>query len=195
MTRFLLLRHAAHDWIGRGVPGRMPGVALNAQGQREAAGLVARLQSREIDAIYCSPQQRAQETAAPMATARDLPIQRADAFAEIEFGDWSGKSFQQLDLDPEWRVWVERRSVAVPPGGETLAQVRERAMAGIEQLRRAHPDQSVLVVSHGDVIKVVLAEVLGLSLDHLERFDIAPASLSIIDSAPGWSQVKLVNGQ
>ena len=195
MTRFLLLRHAAHDWIGRGVPGRMPDVALNAQGQREAAGLAARLQLREIDAIYSSPQQRAQETAAPMATARDLPIQRADAFAEIEFGDWSGKSFQQLDLEPEWRVWVERRSAAAPPGGETLAQVRERAMAGIEQLRRAHPDQSVLVVSHGDVIKVVLAEVLGLSLDHLERFDIAPASLSIIDSAPGWSQVKLVNGQ
>lgn len=196
MTTFLLLRHASHDWIGRGIAGRMPCVGLNPSGHREAGELAARLRGREIHAIYSSPQQRALETAAPVARERRLQVRRDEAFDEIDFGSWTGLSFERLRADADrWQVWVEHRSVAVPPEGEPFAQVQQRAMAGLERLGRVHANHSVLVVSHGDVIKAVLAGVLGMSLDHLERFDIAPASLSVLATGRGGSQVRLINGQ
>jgi broad specificity phosphatase PhoE len=169
---------------------------LNEQGRLQAEGLVNWLSAQPIAAIYSSPQQRARETAAPLAAQRNLAAQVDDAFDEIDFGDWTGLPFERLCAEGErWRTWVEQKSIACPPGGEPFAQVQRRAMAGIERLQKLHPDETVLLVSHGDTLKAVLASYLGMSLDHLERFDIAPASLSIVITGPGWSQVKLVNAQ
>jgi broad specificity phosphatase PhoE len=194
MTTLLLVRHAAHDWLARGVAGRLEGVALNARGRRQAQELVGRLDGRPVDGICSSPQQRALETAAPMAAARGLPVAVDAAFDEIDFGDWTGKTFEELERDgARWRDWCERKSSAGAPGGERFADVQRRALDGMEQLARNHEDETVLVVSHGDVIKAVIASVLGLSLDHLERFEIAPASLSIVESGNGWAKVLLVN--
>jgi broad specificity phosphatase PhoE len=193
VTRLLLVRHAAHDWLGRGLAGRLPGVGLNAQGHAQAGELAGRLQTR-IDAIYSSPQQRALETAAPIAARVGLAVQIANEFDEIDFGQWTGRSFAALAAQgAPWQEWVERRSGAVPPGGEPFAGVAERAFAGAERLARRHPGQFVLVLSHSDVIKALLASCLGLSLDHLERFDIAPASLSVIALEGAAWRVKLVN--
>jgi broad specificity phosphatase PhoE len=195
VTTFLLVRHGAHDLLGKAVAGRAAGVALNAQGRGQAQELVERLAARAINAIYSSPQQRAQETAAPVAAQRGLQVNTDDALDEIDFGDWTGLSFERLRAEGErWRMWVEQKSIACPPGGEPCAQVQRRAMAGIERLEKLHPDQTLLLVSHGDVIKSVIASYLGISLDHLERFEIAPASLSVVMTGPGWAQVKLVNG-
>jgi probable phosphomutase (TIGR03848 family) len=195
VTTFLLVRHGAHDLLGKAVAGRAAGVALNAQGRGQAQELVERLAARAINAIYSSPQQRAQETAAPVAAQRGLQVNTDDALDEIDFGDWTGLSFERLRAEGErWRMWVEQKSIACPPGGESCAQVQRRAMAGIERLEKLHPDQTLLLVSHGDVIKSVIASYLGISLDHLERFEIAPASLSVVMTGPGWAQVKLVNG-
>jgi broad specificity phosphatase PhoE len=195
MTTFLLVRHAAHDWLGRGVPGRLPGVSLNAEGRRQADELADRLRGRSLHLIYSSPQQRAKETAAPVAAGRGLPVHIDPAFDEIDFGEWTGKSFAELQQDrARWHEWVERRSVAGAPGGELFSAVQQRAMAGMEHLRRIHPSEALLLVSHGDVIKAVVAGFLGLSLDHLERFDIDPASLTIIETGTDWFKVKLVNG-
>ena len=195
MTTLLLVRHAAHDWLARGVAGRLAGVALNARGQRQAQELVGRLDGRPLDRIVSSPQQRARETAAPIAAARGLPVAVDPAFDEIDFGGWTGKTFEELERDgARWRDWCERKGSAGAPGGERFADVQRRALDGMEHLARLHPDETVLVVSHGDVIKAVVAGVLGLSPDHLERFEIAPASLSIVESGSGWAKVSLVNG-
>lgn len=194
VTTFLLVRHGANDWLGRGIAGRLPGVSLNAGGWLQAEELVRRLDGRDIGAIYSSPQPRAQETVAPLAGRRRLPIRELSAFDEIDFGDWTGRDFAALAREGErWREWCERRSQARPPGGETLPQVRQRAMQALEQLRQRHPAAAVLIASHGDVIKAVLASVLNMSLDDLERFDVAPASLSIVEAGEGWQQVTLVN--
>jgi broad specificity phosphatase PhoE len=194
MTTLLLVRHAAHDWLAHGVAGRLEGVALNARGRRQAQELVGRLDGRPIARICSSPQQRARETAAPMAAARGLPVSVDPAFDEVDFGDWTGKSFEELERDgARWRDWCERKGSAGAPGGERFADVQRRALAGMERLARMHPDETVLVVSHGDVIKAVVAGVLGLPLDHVERFDIAPASLSIVELGSGWAKVSLVN--
>ena len=195
MTRLLLLRHAAHDWLGRGIPGRMPGVSLNDEGRSQAHALAQRLADAAIDAIYSSPQQRTRETAAPLAARLAMAVQVANEFDEIDFGGWTGRKFRELERDDalRWRGWIERRSEAQPPGGEAFAQVAQRAMAGMQRLRARHPRQTVLVLSHGDVIKAALAGCLGMSLDKLEQFDIDPASMSVVAAAgEGW-KVRLVN--
>ncbi len=195
MTTFLLVRHADHDWVGRGFAGRLPDVSLNVRGREQARELVARLRAQPIDAIYCSPQPRTQQTAQPLAAARGMEIQVEAAFDEVDLGDWQGCTFQEVRDQEAWREWLERRSTARPPGGEAFADVPKRAMAGLRTLVGRHPDRYVLVVSHGDVIKAMIASCLGLSLDLLEGFDVAPASVSVLAMGEGWSQLRLLNAQ
>jgi broad specificity phosphatase PhoE len=195
-TSFLLARHAAHDWVGRGIAGRMPDVALNEEGRQQAQQLVERLQGVRIDAIYCSPQPRTQQTAQPLADARRLAWRVQPAFDEVDMGEWQGRSFDELRaLGEPWQHWCERRGSAWPPGGEPFTDVPRRAIAGLHALRAEHPDGQVLVVSHGDVIKAIVAGCLGMSLDELERFDIAPASVSLLSLGEGWSRLELLNAQ
>lgn len=193
--RLLLVRHAAHDLAGRALAGRMPGLSINGQGRSQAEALASRLAPEGIAAVYSSPQPRACETAAPLASRLGLPVDIAPEFDEIDFGAWTGCSFDQVrDQHPAaWSEWVDRRSAATPPGGEAFADMQRRALAGMDRLRMSHPQQSLVVVSHGDVIKAVLAGVLGLSLDHLERFDIACASVSVLHAGDGWAQVERIN--
>jgi broad specificity phosphatase PhoE len=193
VTTFLFVRHAAHDWLGRGLAGRLGGVSLNPQGWLQAEALVHRLDPWPLHAIYSSPQPRCTQTVAAVAGRRRLKVHVAPAFDEIDFGDWTGRTFDSLHPDPDWIAWNTDRANGCPPGGEPFEQVRRRAMEGLEQLGRQHPDRTVLLASHADVIKAVIASVLQMSLDHLERFDIAPASVSVIDAGEGWQRVQLVN--
>jgi broad specificity phosphatase PhoE len=195
VTTFLLARHAAHDWLGRGFAGRQPDVSLNAQGRQQAQDLVARLAGVQVDHIYCSPQPRTHQTAQALAQARGLAIQTEAAFDEVDLGDWQGRTFDEVRDQEAWKHWLERRASAQPPGGEPFAQVERRAMAGLHRLARRHPEQHVLVVSHGDVLKAMVASSIGLSLDRLEQFDIAPASISMLALGEGWSKLLLLNAQ
>lgn len=194
MTAFLVLRHAQHDWVGRGIAGRQPDVSLNEQGRQQAQELVQRLANVPIDVIVCSPQPRTHQTAQPIAAARGLPIETHPGIDEVDMGDWVGMSFTDLDaLGEPWRHWVERRGSAHPPGGEAFADVPRRAMAALRDLHQAHPNETVLVVSHGDVIKSIVATVMKMSLDDLETFDIQPASATKIAMHGHWTRVELLN--
>ena len=195
MTTFLLARHAAHDWLGRGFAGRQPDVHLNAQGEEQARQLVQRLASVPLDAIYCSPQPRTHETAQPLAHARGVAFRTDAGFDEVDLGTWEGRTFDEVRDQDEWKHWCERRGSAQPPGGEPFAGVARRGFEGLQRLMRAHPDQHVLVVSHGDPLKATIATCLGLSLDNLEQFEIAPASISILAMGEGWSKLHLLNAQ
>ena len=193
MTTLYIARHAAHDWLGRGFAGRLPEVSLNAQGRGEAQALVARLGSVRLDAIYCSPQPRTQQTAQPLAAARNLTLRIDAAFDEVDLGEWQGRTFDEVRGQEAWTHWLAHRGSARPPGGEPFGDVARRAGAGLRRLVDAHADGHVLVVSHGDVIKAMIANVLGLALDHVENFDIAPCSISVIAMGSDWAQVRLVN--
>jgi probable phosphoglycerate mutase len=195
VSNFLLVRHAAHDWLGRGFAGRLPDVALNAQGRAEAEALVRRLQGVALSAIYCSPQPRTQQTAQPLAAARGLTIRIEAAFDEVDLGEWQGCTFDEVRDQPAWQHWLEHRGSARPPGGEPFAEVERRASAGLRKLHELHPAGCVLVVSHGDVLKAMIAGVLGLSLDQLERFDLAPASVSVVAMGGDWAQLRLLNSR
>ena len=134
MTRFLLLRHADHDLVGRALAGRMEGVALNAHGREQAQALVKRLARFDVDAIYASPQQRARETVEPLAVERSLPVVIAPEFDEVDFGEWTGLTLAHMSEQggAPWTQWCERRASAAPPGGEPFAGVARRARAGLE---------------------------------------------------------------
>jgi broad specificity phosphatase PhoE len=196
VTRFLLLRHAAHDLAGKALAGRMPGLGLNALGRRQAQEIAEPLHRWSVAAIYCSPQQRTRETITPTAALLGLPIEVAPEFDEVDFGTWTGQSFADVAAShpAHWHQWVHGRAGATPPGGEAFSQVPRRTMAGLARLQRLHPQGTMLIVSHGDVIKATVATQLGLSLDLLERFEIACASLTVIDMDERGSLVKLVNG-
>ena len=193
MTTFYLARHAAHDWLGRGFAGRQPGVGLNAQGRAEAESLVQRMAGVPLEAIYCSPQPRTQQTAQPLVRARGLPMRIDAAFDEVDLGEWQGRTFDEVRGQEAWGHWLAHRGSAQPPGGEPFADVARRASAGLRSLVHAHADASVLVVSHGDVIKAMVADVLGLSLDKVENFDIAPCGISVVAMGPDWAQLRLLN--
>lgn len=194
-TTILLVRHAAHDHLGRILSGRMPDIPLNAAGCAQARALGRRLASTPLAAIYTSPVQRARETAAAIAEAADghAPA-TADALDEIEFGAWTGRAFADLDGDPAWDAWNTRRGSAVPPGGgEAMRDVQSRLMEFAASVAARHEGGAVALVSHCDVIRAGIAGWLGLPLDHLLRFAIDPASISRVALGDGGAYVVSLN--
>jgi broad specificity phosphatase PhoE len=179
-TTIHLVRHAVHDRLDRVLCGRMQGVALSAQGRAQAAALAARFAKEPITAIYASPIERARETAEPIAERLGCTVQVREAFTEIDLGSWAGRAFDDLRDDPVWERWNTARSVTRPPGGETMLEAQVRIVAGLERLCAEHPAESVVVVSHADMIKAALAYHLGLPLDAILRFEIGPASVSTL---------------
>lgn len=174
----LLVRHAAHDGLGGFLAGRAPGVTLGAAGRAQALRLGARLSGERVDAIFTSPRERARETAAAIAEARGAPEpQVIDALDEVDFGAWSGRSFEDLEEQPAWRRWNAVRSLSRTPAGESMLDVQRRVLSAIERLIEEHGGPIVLV-SHSDVIKAAISYYLGLPIDAAPRFEISPASIS-----------------
>jgi probable phosphoglycerate mutase len=133
------------------------------------------------------------ETAEPIAARHGLTSATDPAFTEIEFGDWTGLGFNSLDEDPAWSMWNTQRSLTRPPRGETMLEVQTRAVARILALSRERGDGAVVLVSHQDVIKAVLAHLLGLSLDCLHRFEIDPGSVSAVVVGAWGAKILFVN--
>jgi broad specificity phosphatase PhoE len=194
MTTFLLIRHGSHDLLGKALAGRAPGVHLNAQGLREAARLAEWLGGLRVDAIYTSERERSRETAGPLAARQGLALQISAGIDEIDFGAWTRRTFVELKAEPEWAVWNSRRRAARVPGGEMIGAVQARIVSELRRLTTEHQNGNVALVSHCDVIKAALAHFLAMSLDDLERFDIGPASISVVECGDGLAKVKLING-
>lgn len=193
MSRFLLVRHGAHDLLSRGViAGRQPGVHLNTVGKREAEQIADTFSVLPIDAIYSSPLERARETAAPLASKLRLPLEIADEFNEIDFGDWTNRAFIDLDRLPEWQRWNQFRSVALTPAGESMVAVQQRALQKIAELRQHR--NFVAVFTHADVIRAVLAHFVNLHLDLFQRIEVDPGSVSSVEMDADSVRVRLVNG-
>lgn len=178
---FFLVRHAAHDDVGRFLAGRADGVVLSEPGLAQARRLATRMGHEEFAAIYASPRERAQQTASAIAAANGRgPVRTADALDEVDFGYWTGKTFDDLNSDPLWQRWNSLRSLARTPGGETMLDVQQRAFAFVEALAADPGDRRLVLVSHADVIKAVVSHVLGLPADAWRRFDVAPASVTTV---------------
>ena len=189
----MLIRHAAHARQGRDLVGRLPGVALGEAGRADVARLAGLVAGWPVTAVYSSPLERARETAAPIAEALDLEVRVDESLNEIDFGEWTGAGFEALENDPRWGVWNRERAAATPPGGEPMAAVRERTAAQVARWREDHPDETVLAVSHADVIKAFVCNVLDLSLDRHGSFDVDTASLTTLIAWEGGGKVVRLN--
>lgn len=188
-----LIRHAAHAHLGQVLSGRMPGIALSADGARQAERLATSLSSARFAAVHTSPVQRARETAAAIVFARNVRPVVSEALDEIDFGGWTGKTFAELDGDDGWRRWNDARGSAVATDGESMAAARGRIVAHIDKIAQAFAGSAVAFVTHCDLIRAAVAHYLALPLDCLLNFDIDPASVSRLAVGDWGGRVLSVN--
>lgn len=194
MTSVLLIRHAENDYTSQGrLAGWIPGVHLNEKGKQQAAALAEQLATEPIKAIYSSPLLRALETAKPLAKTQGLPIDRCAGVAEVRYGAWQGQKLHNLQRRKLWKKVQQRPSAAAFPKGEALRKVQSRAVDAIETICARHPKDMVAVFSHGDVIKMILAQYLGMPLDLYQRIEIGTASISHLIVTSGTPRLLGVN--
>ncbi|WP_020547551.1 histidine phosphatase family protein [Nonomuraea coxensis] len=185
MTTLLLARHGLTDLTGPVLAGRTPGVRLSEAGRAQAEALAGRIAGVRLDAIVSSPLERCQETAAAVAAGRDLPVRTDERFIECGYGEWTGRPLKELAKEPLWQVVQAHPSAAAFPGGESVAAMQHRAVTAVREWNHHLGEKAVyLVCSHGDVIKSIVADALGLHLDQFQRITADPAALTVIRYAP-----------
>jgi probable phosphomutase (TIGR03848 family) len=186
----VLLRHGHSTSNGaHTLAGRTPGVDLDDKGREQAAALVERIGSLPVRALVRSPLLRCERTLEPLAAALGLEPIVDDRLTEVDYCEWTGRKLGELFKEPLWGVVQAQPSAAVFPGGEGLAQVQARAVTAVrEHDRRLHDQHGAdvlwLACAHGDVIKSVVADALGIHLDGFQRITIDPASMSVIRYTP-----------
>ena len=193
MTIFHFVRHGEHVLRGQGLlAGRTPGIGLSELGRAEMAAVAERLAAEKIEALYASPLQRTRESALVLAERLALPVRYREDVIEVDFGEWTGLSFDAVRHDPRWPAWRACRSMAAAPGGETMRQVQQRTLDALADLHKTHKSV-VVIVSHGDVIRAALLFALGMPLDFHARIEIGLASISTIDFNGSWFCVRRLN--
>lgn len=181
MSTIILVRHGENDWVKKNrLAGWIEGVHLNENGRAQAAAAADRLSHLPIKAIYSSPITRCLETAVPIATPHQLEITPLNELGEVRYGDWEGEKIKTLTKNKLWFVVQFFPSRLRFPNGEALREVQFRAIQTLEKLAQQHPEEMIIVVSHADLIKLVLAHYLGVHIDLFQRLTIAPASFSVI---------------
>jgi probable phosphomutase (TIGR03848 family) len=177
-----LVRHGLTEMTGPVLAGWTPGVHLNERGRAQAAELAARLASVPLDLIVSSPLERCQETAQAVLAGRDgLQVRTDDRFGEVRYGDWTGRPLEELAKEELWKVVQAHPSAVRFPGGEAMADAQHRAVAAVREWNAGLPPEATfLVCSHGDIIKSIVADALGLHLDQFQRIQADPAALTVI---------------
>jgi len=195
MTQILLIRHAVNDFVKTGkLAGWTPEVHLNDEGKAQAEALGKRLADAPIQHLYSSPLERTMETAEAVRTHHpQLTIVQNEQIGEVRYGEWQGKEISALTKRKMWHVIQEYPSRASFPNGETMRAVQIRAVDEIERLAAAHPRAVIALVSHADLIKMILAHYLGTHLDNFQRIMVSPASISTLFLAYGRPYVFSMN--
>ncbi|WP_441247057.1 histidine phosphatase family protein [Kitasatospora sp. McL0602] len=197
MPTLLLVRHGRSTANTAGVlAGWTPGVDLDDTGRGQADGLVGRLAEVPIVQAVSSPLERCRQTLAPLLAARpelDGSVLGGPALderlGECHYGDWTGRPLGELAKEPLWRTVQDHASAAAFPGGESLRELSHRAVEAVREwdakIAAEHgPDAVWVACSHGDVIKAIIADALGLHLDHFQRISVEPCSVTAIRYTP-----------
>ena len=193
MTTVLLIRHGENDFMRQHkLAGWLPGIHLNARGLAQAEALVSMLESLPLQAVYASPLERAVETAAPLARARRLAVQRRAGLGEIRYGRWQGRPLASLRRLKLWTQVQAAPSLVTIPEGESFRQAQARMIDEIERLRQLHSG-AIACFSHADPIKLALSFYLGQPLDLFQRLTIDPASVSTLTFAEDRVRVLGIN--
>jgi probable phosphoglycerate mutase len=193
MTTFFLVRHCAIPAHGRYLAGRAPHEHLSDEGRAQRERLRACFTGVSLDAVYSSPLERAQETAAALAASATAGVQLADPALEVDCGEWTGKSFDELSREPLWTRFNTDRVTTRIPGGEAMPEVQARIVAFIDRIATDLPGGRVAIVSHGDVLRSAICSYIGLSLANMQRIEVSPGSVSVLDYSPGWIVLRAMN--
>ncbi|MCK1392539.1 histidine phosphatase family protein [Bradyrhizobium sp. 1] len=176
-----LVRHGHHALLGRTLCGRMSGVTLDDIGCEEIARCAANVSPRPA-LIQSSPQRRCMQSASILAAHFGLPIEIVPALDELDYGEWTGRSFEELGEDPQWLHWNRRRGSARPPGGENMRSLQTRIVGHLEQLRSDHSTGTVIAVSHAEPIRAALLHYARRHLDDFLSIEIDPSSISSLSA-------------
>lgn len=188
MATVILVRHGRTTANASGtLAGRLPGVKLDETGLAQAVRTGERLAAVPLAAVVSSPLERCKQTARELVRARSERIAVATdrGITECDYGDWQGRALKELGKEKLWSVVQTQPSAATFPGGESMTAMQARAVAAVRRrdaaIEAEHGPGAVWVaVSHGDIIKSVLADALGMHLDLFQRLNVDPASVSII---------------
>ncbi|MDR7328969.1 histidine phosphatase family protein [Corynebacterium guangdongense] len=177
-TLILLVRHGATPTTGQVLPGRAPGLHLAERGDAQAREVAERLEGLALDAIYSSPMERAQETAAPTAAATGLDVRVDKRLIECEFGEWTGAKLSDLYKLPEWQTVQQSPSQFRFPGGESFVEMQERMVSCLLELADRHRGGRIALFSHADPLKALVAWLQGSPLDAFQKISIDTGSVS-----------------
>ena len=179
---------------GKILPGRASGLHLAEAGQTQAQAAADRIAAlARVDAVYASPLERARETAAPIAKARNLKVHIDKGLLECNFGEWTGAELKKLMKLPEWNTVLRAPSTFRFPSGESFTEMQGRIVNAIDRLRAAHEGGVVVCVSHADPIKAAVAHAMGTHIDLFQRIVISPCSVTAIAYSVGGPVVLTVN--
>ncbi len=185
MPTVVLVRHGRTTANAAGIlAGWGTGVLLDDAGVAQATALAGRMADVPLAAVICSPLERTVQTTELLLAGRDVVVHHDDRLGECRYGDWTGGELKVLEKQPLWRVVQVHPSAATFPGpdGESIPQMQHRAVAAIRDWNDRLGDDAVYaVVSHGDIIKAILADALGMHLDHYQRITVDPCSVSVVE--------------
>jgi probable phosphomutase (TIGR03848 family) len=194
MATLFLIRHAVTAQTGRVLYGQTPGIDLDDRGRAQAAGLVDRFASVGLTAIYSSPLERCVQTVEPLAAARRVPVVTEPALIEMDAGSWTGRTLAQVRRTKPWAtVQGHPSAFRFPGGGEAFVEAQARAVGAVERIARHHPRGRVAIATHGDIVRIVLAHLLGTPLDDFQRIVADTASVSVVVTHGKHRRVVLVN--
>jgi probable phosphomutase (TIGR03848 family) len=188
MTTVLLIRHGRTSANTAGVlVGRTSGVGLDDAGVQQVAELAIRLSGVPLRAVVTSPLRRCRQTAQAVLSAQSdgCALAVEQGLVECAYGEWTGRPLRELSKDKLWNAVQHQPSAVRFPGGESMSEMSARAISAVRgwdaQIAAEHGDHAVwAAVSHGDIIKAILADALGMHLDSFQRIVVDPASISII---------------
>ena len=194
-TIVLLIRHGQTPTTGQVLPGRTPGLHLAEQGITQAREVAARLDGLEIAAIYSSPMERAQETAAPTVAAHKKHLLVDDSLIECDFGDWTGRRLSELNKLEEWKEVQNSPSTFRFPQGESFTEMQNRMVGGISNIAKQHAGEIVAAFSHADTIKAAVAHFVGTPLDSFQKIHIDTASISAVKFTQDGARMLVTNSR
>jgi probable phosphoglycerate mutase len=174
-----LVRHGHHTLLDHRLCGRMPGIGLDELGWQQMSRCADALTPAPT-AIQSSPRQRAQQSAAILAARFGLAVKTVAAMDEIDLGDWTARTFDELSEDPDWKCWNNRRSSSRPPNGETMRSLQQRVVRHLEQLFDDESEGTLAIVSHAEPIRAALLHYSAISLDDFLSIAVEPASISTL---------------
>jgi probable phosphoglycerate mutase len=189
-----LVRHGHLAQLGKTLCGRMTGVQLDALGCEQMELCAAMIKPAPI-AIQSSPQPRAMQSADFIARRYRLAVEVVPALDELDYGEWTGKTFAELERDPRWVAWNTRRARSRPPGGESMRALQKRVVDHLEQLRADGHSGAIAIVSHAEPIRAALLHYSGIGLDDFLAVDVDPASISTLIAGPSGLQIAEINQQ